>query len=178
MQRRDTMTQLRCLLLSALLALAAAGQVAADTSLASGPAAAASQYTDTSTDPAAGTVAVSRSASVLPASTDSAGDSADSGTVSLDLASGSDAPPSATVSSNPGSASTTPGASSGDGSTAPHLVKPANTWGIDAGGSAQKEIVSLVDTQSGVNQLGTSGEAGFRRLGAGWQASSRPGADH
>ena len=168
------MTQLKCLVLGALLALAAASQVAADTGLASGPASAASQYLDTSTDPAASTVAVSRAASVLPTST---GSSADAGTVSLDLAEGSDAPPAATVSSNPGSASTTPSASSGVSSTAPHLVTPANTWGIDTGGSAQKEIVSLVDTQSGVNQLGTAGEAALGRCGAGWRAPWPAGAD-
>ncbi|KAK9841819.1 hypothetical protein WJX81_004991 [Elliptochloris bilobata] len=148
--------QLRCLLLGTLLSLAAAGLAAADTSGGAGsqaavPASQVSQYLDTTTDPAASTVTVSKSASVLP-STLSADSSAEAGTVTLNL--GGDAPTAATVSPNPGGASSSEATTT---STAPHLVRPANTWGIDAGGSAQKEIVSLVDTQSGVNQLGTSG---------------------
>jgi hypothetical protein len=162
----NAMRQLVGLLLGTLLVLAGAGAAAADTgstdAAANGqPASSVSQYLAASSGSAANSVPVTNAASVLPSSdgTDSSG--SDAGTVSLNL---DNAPTTsgATVSSNPGGSSSTavPATSAADtgSGTAPHLVAPSNTYGIDAGGSARKEVVSLVDTQSGVNRLGTSGE--------------------
>ncbi len=176
---RRAMRQLVSLLFGTLLVLAGAGAAAADTgspdaaaaSPAGGqPASSVSQYLAASSGSAANSVPVTNAAPVLSSSDGTDSSSSDAGTVSLNL---DNAPTTsgATVSSNPGGSSSTAvpatsAADSGSG-TAPHLVAPSNTYGIDAGGSARKEVVSLVDTQSGVNRLGTSGEQQACRWRAG-----------